>query len=122
MYINHFHPIANAVHVIKKKQSVKMSEKKISFGFKQVKKQPLLLPTKIGDDKEKKNDIELIQCLEGQTIKLINEKEEKKPLIIPLLNSQKTSTALASLRNLKTVLNDEDQLDDAGSTQGMFTL
>ncbi|XP_031637491.1 G-patch domain and KOW motifs-containing protein [Contarinia nasturtii] len=94
-----------------------MSEKKISFGFKQVKKQPVLLPNKIGDDKDKKNDIELIQCLEGQTIKLVNEKknEDEKPLVIPLLNSQKTSSALASLRNLKTILNEEEQNDDANS-------
>lgn len=45
-----------------------MTEKKISFGFKLVKKQPLLLPNKI-ENVEKQNDIEMIQCLEGQTIK-----------------------------------------------------
>lgn len=47
-----------------------MSEKKISFGFKQVKKQPLLLP-KVEENAKKYNGIELIQCLEGQTIKVL---------------------------------------------------
>lgn len=90
-----------------------MAEKKISFGFKQVKKQPILLPIKQDDDKDKKNGVELIQCLEGQTIKLVHEKEEEKPLIIPLLNSQKTSSAIAALKNLKKVINgEEDEVND----------
>lgn len=92
-----------------------MTEKKISFGFKQVKKQPMLLPIKV--DNDKKNEIEMIQCLEGQTIKLINEKEEEKPLVIPCLNSSRTSAALASLQNLKNVLNGDEQNDDAKSTE-----
>lgn len=46
-----------------------MSEKKISFGFKQVKKQPLLPPVKVEENTN--NGIELIQCLEGQTIKVL---------------------------------------------------
>lgn len=91
-----------------------MTEKKISFGFKQVKKQPVLLPIKI---EEKKSDIELIQCLEGQSIKLIHEKEEEKPLVIPLLNSQRTSTALASLKNLKNVLDGDEQNVAANGAQ-----
>lgn len=91
-----------------------MTEKKISFGFKQVKKQPILLPNKI---EEKKNDIELIQCLEGQSIKLVHEKEEEKPLVIPLLNSQRTSTALASLKNLKNVLDGDEPNDEANGAQ-----
>lgn len=47
-----------------------MTEKKVSFGFKQVKKQPLLLPNLIGENKGKNDGIELIQCLEGKTIKV----------------------------------------------------
>lgn len=89
-----------------------MAEKKISFGFKIAKKQSLLLPTKIDTEKDKKNDIELIQCLEGQTIKLVKEKEEEKLLVIPLKNSQKTSAALASLKNLKKVLDGEEQTEE----------
>ncbi|XP_055324375.1 G-patch domain and KOW motifs-containing protein [Sitodiplosis mosellana] len=91
-----------------------MTEKKISFGFKQVKKQLVLLPNKI---ETKNNDIELIQCLEGQSIKLINAKEEEKPLVIPLLNGQRTSAALASLKNLKNVLDGDEQNDDANGAQ-----
>lgn len=91
-----------------------MTEKKISFGFKLVKKQPVLLPNKI---EEKKNDIELIQCLEGQSIKLVNEKDEEKPLVIPLLNSQRTSTALASLKNLKNVLDGDEPNDETNGAQ-----
>lgn len=46
-----------------------MAEKKISFGFKQVKKQPNLLPTaKTNNDDD---GIEMIDSLEGQTIKVI---------------------------------------------------
>lgn len=89
-----------------------MAEKKISFGFKQVKKPLILLPIKHDDDKEKKNGVELIQCLEGQTIKLVHEKEEEKPLVIPLLNSQKTSSALALLKNLKNVLTGDEENND----------
>lgn len=48
-----------------------MSEKKISFGFKQVKKQSLLLPSKAEENAKKDNGIELIRCLEGQTIKVL---------------------------------------------------
>lgn len=92
-----------------------MTEKKISFGFKQVKKQPLLLPTNL--DKDKKNDVELIQCLEGQTIKLVHAKEEEKQLVIPLLNSQKTSTALASLKNLKTIINGDEENEAENDAQ-----
>lgn len=46
-----------------------MAEKKISFGFKQVKKQPILLPNNRQNDRN--DDIEMIQCLEGKTIKVI---------------------------------------------------
>lgn len=51
-----------------------------------------------------------------------SEKEKEKPLVIPLLNTQKTSTALASLKNLKSVLdgenvNDNEQkIDEAKTT------
>lgn len=45
-----------------------MSEKKISFGFKQVVKLPNLLPVAITKPND---DIEMIHSLEGQTIKLI---------------------------------------------------
>lgn len=94
-----------------------MAEKKISFGFKQVKKQPLLLPIKQDDDKDKKNGVELIQCLEGQTIKLVHEKQEEKPLIIPLLNSQKTSSAIALLKNLKNVITGDEENNDTSQKQ-----
>lgn len=94
-----------------------MAEKKISFGFKQVKKQPILLPIKQDDDKDKKNGVELIQCLEGQTIKLVHEKQEEKPLIIPLLNSQKTSSAIALLKNLKNVINGDEENNDTSQKQ-----
>lgn len=105
--------ITNATEVNSQKKKLKMTEKKISFGFKLVKKQPVLLPTKI--DIDKKNDIELIQCLEGQTIKLIHEKVDEKPLVIPCLNSSRTSAALASLQNLKNVLDGDEPNDEANS-------
>lgn len=94
-----------------------MAEKKISFGFKQVKKQPLLLLTSLGKIEEKKNDVELIQCLEGQTIKLVHEKEEEKQLVIPLKNSQRTSSALRLLKNLKNVLDGDEPNEEGNETQ-----
>lgn len=50
-----------------------------------------------------------------------SEKEKEKPLVIPLLNAQKTSTALASLKNLKSVLNDEIENDDEQKTDDVKT-
>lgn len=94
-----------------------MAEKKVSFGFKQVKKQPLLLLTSLGKIEEKKNDVELIQCLEGQTIKLVHEKEEEKQLVIPLKNSQRTSSALRLLKNLKNVLDGDEPNEEGNDTQ-----
>lgn len=44
-----------------------MAEKKISFGFSKVKK-PALLP---GISAVKKPEVEKIQCIEGQNIKII---------------------------------------------------
>lgn len=84
-----------------------MSGKKISFGFK-VKKPPMLL-TNTYKEKDEENDIELIQWLEGKTIKVLNEKEKEKPLVIPMMNSQKTSAALASLLVQQNVINGEEQ-------------
>lgn len=47
-----------------------MDSKKISFGFSKITKKTNLLPS--NKDKEKQeNKIELIKCLEGQEIKLI---------------------------------------------------
>lgn len=47
--------------------TITMAEKKISFGFSKIKK-PALLP---GASGVKKPDVQLIQCLEGQTIKIL---------------------------------------------------
>lgn len=47
----------------------KMTEKKISFGFKQVKKPQILIASNAAT--EKKESVEMIECLEGQTIKII---------------------------------------------------
>lgn len=47
-----------------------MTEKKISFGFSKIKK-PTLLPVVNQNQSKKDSSIELIQCLEGQTIKIL---------------------------------------------------
>ncbi|KAG4065696.1 hypothetical protein HA402_012374 [Bradysia odoriphaga] len=87
-----------------------MAEKKISFGFSKSIK-PKILP---GAATKTDNSIELIKCLEGQTIKIIGEvKKEEKPLIIPLKNSTKTSAALAALQALKdTIEGNENPIDE----------
>ncbi|XP_028899572.1 splicing regulatory glutamine/lysine-rich protein 1 [Zeugodacus cucurbitae] len=80
-----------------------MDSKKISFGFSKITKKSNLLPS--NRDKEKQeNKIELIKCLEGQEIKLVEEKKEDAPMIIPLKGSTKTSSALASLMKRRAVL------------------
>lgn len=46
-----------------------MEEKKISFGFSKVKKPTLLMKSNVVNTK--KDDVELIQEIEGQNIKII---------------------------------------------------
>ncbi|XP_058129442.1 G-patch domain and KOW motifs-containing protein [Anopheles coustani] len=71
-----------------------MDGKKISFGFSKVnKKQPLQsgpaasVPLKTKDD-----SIQLIECLEGQSIKVVGKTDEPPPpLVIPLREQDKTT-------------------------------
>ncbi|XP_067633780.1 G-patch domain and KOW motifs-containing protein [Eurosta solidaginis] len=77
--------------------------KKISFGFSKTTKKPSLLPTNRKKDTEVAK-VELIKCLEGQEIKLLEEKPEESPLIIPLKENTKTSAAIASLIKRRAVL------------------
>ncbi|XP_037945649.1 G-patch domain and KOW motifs-containing protein [Teleopsis dalmanni] len=84
-----------------------MDSQKVSFGFaKTDKKSNLLRNNKI---KSTSHNIELIKCLEGKQIKLINEKVDNLPLVIPIKECQKTSNALASLLKRRAVLLDEDE-------------
>lgn len=48
-----------------------MAEQKISFSFKPLQKSKVVLP--LGQDRKKdtKNDIELIQCIEDRSIKVV---------------------------------------------------
>ncbi|CAD7092444.1 unnamed protein product [Hermetia illucens] len=81
-----------------------MEPKKISFGFSKIQKKPnVLSATSVKED----NKVELIKCLEGQTIKLVEEKpkEEAKPLVIPMKESTRTAAALASLKARHDILN-----------------
>ncbi|XP_055903160.1 G-patch domain and KOW motifs-containing protein [Eupeodes corollae] len=82
-------------------------EKKISFGFNKISKKSNLLPNKT-ESKDERKGIELIKCLEGQTIQLIEKKEEEAPLIIKLKDGGRTSAALLSLRTRQAVLNGEE--------------
>ncbi|KAH8382138.1 hypothetical protein KR009_002068 [Drosophila setifemur] len=85
-----------------------MEAKKISFGFSKVTKKLNILPSK--QPKEEKT-VELIKCLEGKEIMLVAEKVEAAPLVIEMLGSQKTSSALASLMKRRAVLLGEEELD-----------
>ncbi|XP_004519610.1 G-patch domain and KOW motifs-containing protein homolog 1 [Ceratitis capitata] len=80
-----------------------METKKISFGFSKIAKKPNLLPSNKAKEKED-SKVELIKCLEGQKIKLMQEKQVAAPLVIPLKESTKTSAALASLIKRRAVL------------------
>ncbi|KAH8332119.1 hypothetical protein KR074_002481 [Drosophila pseudoananassae] len=90
-----------------------MDAKKISFGFSKLAKKPAILPSK--QPKEEKT-VELIKCLEGKEIKLVTEKEEAAPLVIEMLGSQKTSSALASLMKRRAVLLGEEEPDPEEAT------
>ncbi|XP_039967481.1 G-patch domain and KOW motifs-containing protein [Bactrocera neohumeralis] len=93
-----------------------MDSKKISFGFSKITKKSNLLPS--NKDKEKQeNKIELIKCLEGQEIKLLEEKKVDAPMVIPLKENTKTSAALASLMKRRAILLGEaDELPPSGQT------
>ncbi|XP_075145427.1 uncharacterized protein LOC142220276 [Haematobia irritans] len=82
--------------------------KKISFGFSKINKKVNLNVNKVVSEKPN-NGVELIKCLEGQEIKLVQEKQERAALVIPLKENQKTSTALASLMKRRAVLLGEDE-------------
>uniref|UniRef100_A0A182ISX5 G-patch_2 domain-containing protein n=1 Tax=Anopheles atroparvus TaxID=41427 RepID=A0A182ISX5_ANOAO len=71
-----------------------MDGKKISFGFAKVtKKQPLQAgPAASVPLKSKDDSIQMIECLEGQSIKVIGGTEEPPaPLVIPLREQDKTT-------------------------------
>lgn len=56
--------------------------KKISFGFSKISKKPTLVAPK-----KEENEIQFIDCLEGNSIKLVNgEEKAKEALVIPLKN------------------------------------
>ncbi|XP_061396721.1 peptidyl-prolyl cis-trans isomerase G [Musca vetustissima] len=82
--------------------------KKISFGFSKINKKVNLSANK----PVQKPEVELIKCLEGQEIKLVEEKKEEAPLVIPLKGAHKTSSALASLMKRRAVLLGEDEPND----------
>ncbi|KAK5644980.1 hypothetical protein RI129_006280 [Pyrocoelia pectoralis] len=76
-----------------------MSEenKKISFGFNKFSKKPNIF----GKPLEKAKKVELIECLESQTIKIKDaQKKEKGPLIIPMVQS--TVNILDRRKDLKS--------------------
>lgn len=82
-----------------------MEAKKISFGFSKINKKPNLVPA--GSSGKQRNDeekIELISCLEGQSIKIVGKEngDEPPPLVIPLREQDKTTIPdrLAKLQNI----------------------
>lgn len=80
--------------------------KKISFGFSKLSKKPNIF----GKPPEKQQKVELIECLESQTIKIKNDKKEVKgPLIIPMVQS--TTNILDRRKNVnldkKAPINDK---------------
>ncbi|EDW83901.1 uncharacterized protein Dwil_GK13859 [Drosophila willistoni] len=97
-----------------------MEAKKISFGFSKVTKKSNILPVKtsIAAAKEEAKKVELIECLEGKEIKLVDGgKPEEAPLVIQMVTNQKTSTALASLLKRRAVLLGEDEKPDDSEPQ-----
>ncbi|XP_062555162.1 G-patch domain and KOW motifs-containing protein-like [Armigeres subalbatus] len=83
-----------------------MDAKKISFGFSKIKKGNLTGPSAIVPKQlQSKDKIELISCLEGQTIKIVgkeNEDDKPAPLVIPLREQDKTTIPdrLAKLQDI----------------------
>ncbi|XP_058825478.1 G-patch domain and KOW motifs-containing protein [Topomyia yanbarensis] len=88
-----------------------MAEKKISFGFSKIAKKinlqagPAASTAGASSSRGKDEKIEMISCLEGQSIKIIgkeNGDEEAAPLVIPLRDQDKTTipVRLAKLQQI----------------------
>ncbi|CRK94160.1 CLUMA_CG007679, isoform A, partial [Clunio marinus] len=80
-----------------------METNKISFGFSKVVKKPNLLKTN-NENISKSNKVELIESIEGSSIKLHGKSsyaDQEKKLVIPMTNDQKT-TPLSKLIAAKT--------------------
>lgn len=90
-------------------------EKKISFGFSKVAKKPQLVskPNVKPDVNEEK--IELIDCLEGQSIKIAGKQDdipEEAPLVIPLTAN---TTPLEKVKQLREEAQTRTTTNDEGS-------
>lgn len=87
-------------------------EKKISFGFSKLVKKPQLLPVK-PQPQEESEKIELIECLEGQSIKISGFVEDAPvaPLVIPVTAN---TTPLEKVKQIR----EENQVDNQKSVNG----
>lgn len=88
--------------------------KKLTFGFaKVVKKSNLVAPVAVS--KEKPSNVQFIECMESNTIKLKegeDQNESKEPLVIPMLGPRKSSTLLPNGKSIAEIAED---FSDVGS-------
>ncbi|KAI4460391.1 g patch and kow-containing [Holotrichia oblita] len=87
------------------------TQKKISFSFSKSSKATSLLATK---RKEEKSDVELIECLEGQSIKVKNPIEKADtPLVIPLRDDSKDLLdRIRQSQQIKSNIEDKREADN----------
>ncbi|KAF7282621.1 hypothetical protein GWI33_002339 [Rhynchophorus ferrugineus] len=86
-----------------------MDSKKISFGFNKLSKKPNIISAKAPIEEKK---VELIDCLEGQSIKIKDAAEEEafKPLVIPIKDNKKNLLdRIRDARLKQTVLKEEQE-------------
>ncbi|XP_076253205.1 G-patch domain and KOW motifs-containing protein [Rhynchophorus ferrugineus] len=86
-----------------------MDSKKVSFGFNKLSKKPNIISAKAPIEEKK---VELIDCLEGQSIKIKDAAEEEafKPLVIPIKDNKKNLLdRIRDARLKQTVLKEEQE-------------
>lgn len=96
--------------------------KKISFGFSKFTKKTQIVSSTLNQIKPEKNNVELIDCFEGKSIKLKNPVQPvDKILVIPLQRQQETKLSLKNEDNSKSLASGTSTVCDMDSRVNMET-
>lgn len=96
--------------------------KKISFGFSKFTKKIQIVSSTLNQIKPEKNNVELIDCFEGKSIKLKNPVQPvDKILVIPLQRHQETKLTLKNEDDSKSLASGTSTVCDSDSRVSMET-
>lgn len=96
--------------------------KKISFGFSKFTKKTQIVSSTLNQIKPEKNNVELIDCFEGKSIKLKNPVQPvDKILVIPLQRHQETKLSLKNEDDSKSLASGTSTVCDSDSRFNMET-